>query len=94
MLVLSELEIEADRSFYLCVAISTTFPEPPPAINVPLPWHPQGRASTGLRKRSAAILDWVRRMPPATILHREGYIKSDLLAHICEILEQFGEGES
>ena len=49
ILVLSDLQEECGRWFYLCVAISTRFPEPPPAINVPLPWHPQGQASTGLR---------------------------------------------
>ena len=92
-LILSTLESHADSSYYLCVAISTTFPEPPPAMNVPLPWHPLGTASTGLRKRSAAILDWVRRMPPTAILHREGYIKSRLLKQIYQLLEQLEENE-
>jgi mRNA-degrading endonuclease toxin of MazEF toxin-antitoxin module len=92
MLVLSDMEIDEGRRFYLCVAISTTFPEPPPAINVPLPWHPKGIASTGLRKRSAAILDWVRKMPPHAILQREGYIKNMLLKRIYQLLEQFDDG--
>lgn len=92
MLVLSDLQAQHERRFYLCAAISTTFPEPPPAINVALPWHPAGSASTGLRKRSAAILDWVREMPPAAILRREGFIQSALLRHIYERLEEFGGG--
>jgi mRNA-degrading endonuclease toxin of MazEF toxin-antitoxin module len=87
MLVLAGPQAEAGQSFYLCVAISTTFPEPPPAMNVPLPWHPQGLASTGLRKRSAAILDWVRRMPSELILKREGHIKPTLLRQIYALLE-------
>lgn len=40
-------------------AITTTFPEPPPAEVVPLPWHPTGRVATGLTRRSGVVCNWV-----------------------------------
>jgi mRNA-degrading endonuclease toxin of MazEF toxin-antitoxin module len=89
MIVLSDLEIGPEGPCYLCVAISTTFPEPPPVFAVPVPWHPLGTASTGLRKRSAAITDWIRAMPPAAIVHAEGYVKNTLLQVIYAKIAHF-----
>jgi mRNA-degrading endonuclease toxin of MazEF toxin-antitoxin module len=43
----------------IVAAITTTFPDPPPANCVQLPWHPGGRAVTRLRQRSAAVVNWL-----------------------------------
>ena len=51
-------EIRQGESFE-AMAVTTTFPQPPPADHVELPWHPQGRVLTKLRKRSAAVLSWI-----------------------------------
>jgi len=89
MLVLSDLQSEPNHPFFLCVAISTTFPHPPPANSFPPPWHPSGSASTGLRKRSAAILDWVRKIPPDAIIQKDGYVTNAMLRPIYKSLESF-----
>lgn len=40
------------------VAISTTFPHPPPATSIPLPYQRQGNCQTGLNAPSVAVCDW------------------------------------
>jgi len=43
------------------MAISTSYPEPPPPGYIELPWHSDRRRSpTGLPSRCAAVLHWVR----------------------------------
>ena len=91
MLVLSGVQSDDKGSFYLCVAITTTFPDPPAANNVLLPWHPEGSVSTGLRKRSAVVLDWVRRIPPEGIIQKDGYVTNRLLQQILKSLEDLGD---
>jgi hypothetical protein len=42
------------------MAITTTFPDPPPPNHIELPWHPdRRRVSTGLARRSAAVVSWL-----------------------------------
>ena len=41
------------------MAITTTFPDPPPHFCVPLPWHPRGHPVTRLNRRSAAVVNWL-----------------------------------
>jgi hypothetical protein len=89
MLVLGSLQAGEGKPYYLCVAISTTFPDPPAANNIPLPWHPLGNAATGLRKRSAVVLDWVRRMQPESIIQKDGYVTNELLKHVLTSLDAF-----
>jgi len=58
VLILSEdADIAAGRPI-VAVAVTTTYPDPPPSVAVELPWHRDGAASTGLRRRSAAIATW------------------------------------
>jgi len=40
-------------------AITTAYGEPPPHNLVELPWSSQGIARTGLRRRSAAVCNWL-----------------------------------
>lgn len=48
---------DAHRDAY-GVAISTTFPHPPPTTSVPLPYQRQGSCQTGLTAPSVAVCDW------------------------------------
>ena len=42
------------------MAITTTFPDPAPKDCVELPWNPDSRrTSTGLSRRSAAVVTWL-----------------------------------
>ena len=41
------------------VAVTTRLPDPLPDDHVLLPWHPQGTARSGLRRKSAAVPSWL-----------------------------------
>ncbi len=53
-------------------AITTTYPEPPPANKVELPWTHYGHPATGLRRRSAVVCDWIVRVRPSEIEEVKG----------------------
>ena len=63
-------------------AITTTFPEPAPEDHVPLPWHPQGRVLTKLRKRSAAVLTWISQVHPEDVIQLHGDVPVGLMLEI------------
>jgi mRNA-degrading endonuclease toxin of MazEF toxin-antitoxin module len=47
------------------MAITTTFPNPPPSDHIELPWNPdRRRTSTGLARRSAAVVTWLDTVYP------------------------------
>ena len=71
----------------IAMAITTSFGEPPPADHIPLPWHPQGRSITRLRKRSAAVLSWVIEIDAADLLEFGGDVPPALMI---EILHRLG----
>ena len=66
----------------LCMAITTTYPEPAPSLCVELPWDPSGRCSTGLRQRSAAVVDWVIEIAPEDIVAVVGRLSKDKIGQI------------
>ena len=68
------------------MAITSTFPDPPPDNHVELPWHPQGQASTGLRRRSAAVLTWLAEVDPSDILRFHGDVPPALMIRILQRL--------
>lgn len=52
-------EISDDEPLVL-IAVTTTYPTPPPPNHVELPWNAdRRRVSTGLARRSAAVVDWL-----------------------------------
>jgi mRNA-degrading endonuclease toxin of MazEF toxin-antitoxin module len=44
-------------------AITTRLPLPLPADHVLLPWDRQGKARSGLRRKSAAVASWIAEVP-------------------------------
>lgn len=66
----------------LVVAITSTLPEPLPAVFVPIPWDPAGRSSTGLRRRSAAKCDWVQRVAVSQCQNTGKYVPAKVLRQI------------
>jgi mRNA-degrading endonuclease toxin of MazEF toxin-antitoxin module len=68
------------------VAVTTAFPEPPPPEYVELPWDPQGRAKTRLRKRSAAVLTWIAELHHDDVLEYYGEVPSKVMKEILERL--------
>jgi hypothetical protein len=54
------------------LAISSTFPHPPPATSIPLPYQRQGNCQTGLTTPSVAICDWPVVVGKADIISKLG----------------------
>ncbi|MFH0982464.1 MAG: type II toxin-antitoxin system PemK/MazF family toxin [Planctomycetota bacterium] len=78
-------EIILDQPF-VALAISTTFPDPLPPNHVPLPWQADGKVRTGLRKRSAVVVDWQVVLRPSDVIERKGAISAEKMIQILECL--------
>ncbi|MDB5293243.1 MAG: hypothetical protein JWL69_4484 [Phycisphaerales bacterium] len=70
------------------MAVTTTFADPPPADHVPLPWDPQGRTLTKLRKRSGAVLSWIAEVLPNDIVECHGDVPVPLMTRILKSLDE------
>jgi mRNA-degrading endonuclease toxin of MazEF toxin-antitoxin module len=82
IILTSKEEIVADHPLVL-MAVTTTFPEPAPADHVELPWNPdRRRTSTGLARRSAAVIDWLDTAYPDEIDEIIGTVPPRLLIDI------------
>lgn len=64
------------------VAITTTFPDPAPVGHVELPWDATGRATTRLRRRSAAVCHWLVTFKPDQVDAVAGVVPSEQLLAI------------
>lgn len=64
------------------LAVTTTFPDPPPLNCVPLPWQPEGHPATGLRRRSAAVCNWPVVLRPSEIDQIAGYVPTKTLLRV------------
>ncbi len=73
------------------VAVTTSFPEPPPPSYVELPWDPTGRASTGLRRRSAAVCNWLVAFESHEVDAAIGTVPSAMLLAILQALPKQGK---
>jgi len=87
IIILTETENIRPGEWLEAMAVTTSFADPPPADHVPLPWHPQGRVMTKLRKRSAAVLSWLVEIDPADILELHGDVPTRLMSQILSRLE-------
>jgi hypothetical protein len=70
------------------MAITTTFPNPPPPFCVPLPWHPRAHPTTRLHKRSAAVVNWLASIWTDDIIGFGGDVPAKTLHIIHERLNQ------
>jgi mRNA-degrading endonuclease toxin of MazEF toxin-antitoxin module len=67
----------------LVMAVTTTFPDPPPKWHVPLPWNPNPRrVRTGLARRSAAVVQWVDVIPPEGVLQVRGEVPAKVMKQV------------
>ena len=64
------------------VAITSTFPHPPPATSIPLAFQRQGICQTGLTSPSVAVCDWPVVVGKADILGKIGTTPPLLLAAV------------
>jgi mRNA-degrading endonuclease toxin of MazEF toxin-antitoxin module len=72
----------------LLVAVTTTFPDPPPASHVPLPWNSDPRrVATLLARRSAAVVEWLATVRLADILEVKGDVPAKQMRIIQHLLD-------
>lgn len=74
------------------VAVTTTYSEPPPANCVPLPWNVRGHPATRLRRRSAAVCDWLVSFRPSEVATLEGYVPARTLQAILRTVRDLNPG--
>jgi mRNA-degrading endonuclease toxin of MazEF toxin-antitoxin module len=77
-----------DDAPLIVVAVTTTFPDPPPDDCVPLPWHPAGRVLTKLRQRSAAVISWIAEMNADDVLDFAGDVPVKVMMEILKRIER------
>ena len=86
-----DAEIAADQPLAL-MAITTTYPDPPPSNCVELPWNPDRRkVTTGLARRSAAVLDWLESAYPDEIDELIGLVPPARMRVIMSRLREMGD---
>jgi mRNA-degrading endonuclease toxin of MazEF toxin-antitoxin module len=51
-------ELKKDRTVVVAAA-TTTFTEPLPENKIKLPWHNNGHPTTGMRKPTVVVCDWI-----------------------------------
>lgn len=69
----------------VCVAITTSFPDPPPASSIVLPYSRSKKCGTGLFEECVAKCDWIVEVSVDDIDHRIGHLPSP---HLKKIIEQ------
>jgi hypothetical protein len=75
-------EISLDQPLVL-MAVTTTYPEPPPRDCIPLPWNSDPRrVSTGLARRSAAVITWLDTVYADEIVDVIGGVPPNLMREI------------
>ena len=87
-LVLTADELIDKDAALIVAAITTTFTDPPPKRHLPLPWHPRGRVSTQLRKRSAVVLDWQSVIRPDDVIGFGGDVPARVMLEIERRLDE------
>ncbi len=83
MLVISRPEEITADDLLIGLSITTTFPDPPNRNEVQIPWHREGLAATGLRRRSAVVCDWLVSFQMSEIVAVRGYLPA---ANLIEVL--------
>ena len=76
------------------VAITTRVPEPMPEAYVLLPWDPQGKARSGLRRKCAAVAHWQVEIPIEDVQSIVGVLPPSVMSELLsKIARQLGSDE-
>jgi hypothetical protein len=75
----------------VAIAITGEFATPLAPDEVELPYHPGGRAGSGLKKQCVAKCRWQCRIKPVDIIERKGYLG---VAKVEEILGKLADIEA
>src|SRR5579872_2164200 len=69
------------------VAITSTLPQPLTDEYVLLPWHAQGHPRTGLKRKCAAVCNWLSEILPSEIHNVVGEVPGSILDVIIDRIE-------
>lgn len=87
-----DAEISDDEPIVL-MAITTTFRSPPPPNNVELPWNAdRRRVSTGLARRSAAVINWLDTAYADEIEDLIGSVPPQIMRRVDDLLGRLEKG--
>jgi hypothetical protein len=64
------------------VAITATYPDPPPDTHIELPWHPRRHQATQLVKRSAAVCNWLVTLKASQVGEMKGFVPTKTMVDI------------
>ncbi len=67
---------------FVVVAITKTFPDPPPDDHVLLPYAPTGRCVTRLKERTAAVCSWFDEILETDVEEYAGVVPPTLMLEI------------
>jgi mRNA-degrading endonuclease toxin of MazEF toxin-antitoxin module len=83
----------AARSLLVLMSITTTFPHPTPANCVELPWNSDPRrVSTGLGRRSAAVVTWLETISADEVDAVIGDVPAKVMNRIQALLRELNQG--
>jgi len=86
VVVTATADIGADRPLHV-VAITTRLPVPLPADHVLLPWDPQGKARSGLRRECAAVATWLAELQVGDVREVVGILPTAVIGQILSKLD-------
>jgi hypothetical protein len=72
----------------VAVAITGRFSEPLAADEVTLPFHPRGRANSGLRKPCVAKCSWLETIEVNHVIEPMGFVSASIMRAILERIDQ------
>jgi hypothetical protein len=82
----NEIDLQEDVAV---MAISTSYPEPPPVGYIELPWNnDKRRVPTRLSRRSAAVVHWLRFVHPDEIEELAGDVPPLAMLEILKQLDR------
>ena len=89
VVVSTEVDVAGQKGV-AAVAVTTSFTDPPPPAHLELPWDPFGRSSTRLRRRSAAVCNWIVVAAHTDVEATGGYVPPPILLEILKNLPASG----
>ncbi len=81
IVVSSDAEIAKGESLFL-VAVTSNVTDPLPENHIELPWDASGKSRSGLKKRSAAICDWIVHVEQDKVERIIGHLPATLVVEI------------
>lgn len=77
---------------FVVVAATTRINEPLPEEYVDLPWHPRGAVRTKLRKRTAAVCNWLLTITEGDVREFGGIVPPDTMTEIVRKVNELRSG--